>query len=145
MVNDDQVSPAIAGLSLRRLHDARVWPDQDVAAAFSRHVVGEAPVRAGAFVENFLGGAGEVLIQDQALLGMVDDWLCDLDEETFVDSLPLLRRAFGGFDGVGRTRLMQRVLRGRQEAGVVGAEEGEDNPAFDRALPLLRQILGIAS
>jgi hypothetical protein len=60
----------------------------------------------------------------------------------FTESLPLLRRALSGFDGVGRKRLMERIVGGRKEQAVV-AMAVEDNPAFERALPLLRQILGI--
>jgi hypothetical protein len=37
---------------------------------------------------------------------------------------------------------MERIVGGRKEQAVV-AMAVEDNPAFERALPLLRQILGI--
>lgn len=142
MVDDDQVAAGVAGLSLRRLHDTATWDEATTAAAFSRHVVGETPQRAGAFAESFLAGSAEVLIQDPALMFLMDDWLCGLDEEAFVESLPLLRRAFSGFDAVAAKRLLDRVRRGRQEAASPAAE-AEDNPAFERALPLLKLILGI--
>ncbi|MBW8733651.1 MAG: hypothetical protein JF571_04965, partial [Asticcacaulis sp.] len=142
MVDDDQVAAGVAGLALRRLHDTGTWDEAATAAAFSRHVVGETPARAGAFVESFLTGSAEVLIQDQALLFLMDEWLCGLDEEAFVESLPLLRRAFSGFDAVAGKRLLDRIRRGRQEAVALTARE-EDNPAFERALPLLKLILGI--
>jgi hypothetical protein len=141
MVDDDDVAAGVAGLSLRRLHDTATWDELTVTAAFSRHVVGETPQRAGAFVESFLTGSAEVLIQDQALLFLMDEWLCGLDEDAFVESLPLLRRAFSGFDAVAGRRLLDRIRQGRREAAPVTAVE--DNPAFERALPLLKLILGI--
>jgi hypothetical protein len=142
MVDDEQTVAPVAGMSLRRLHDLALWDEHTVAAAFSRHIIGETPARAGAFVESFLAGAAEVLIQDQVLLFLIDEWLCDLDEEAFTESLPLLRRALSGFDNAGRKRIMERIAGGRKEQTMVeiGAE---DNPAFERALPLLRQILGM--
>ena len=143
MVDDDQVAAPVAGLALRRLHDAGGWDETAVAAAFSRHIAGETPARAGAFVESFLAGSAEVLIQDGALLSLLDDWLCDLDEDSFVESLPLLRRALSGFESGGRRRLMARLKGGRQTVTHAVAADDE-NPAFDAALPLLRQILGLS-
>lgn len=142
MVDDESVVAHVAGLSLRRLHDIKLWDEHAVAAAFSRHIVGETPARAGAFVESFLAGSAEVLIQDQVLLFLIDEWLCDLDEEAFIESLPLLRRALAGFDALGRKRIMERITGGRKEQAAV-AIVTEDNPAFERALPLLKQILGM--
>nr|WP_250808302.1 DUF5682 family protein [Neorhizobium tomejilense] len=146
IVDDDQVVAQVKGVSLRRLHDRSAWTEEQVAAAFSRHIVGETAVRAGAFIENFISGSAEILIQDQALLFLVDEWLCTLDEETFVESLPLLRRALSSFDEPGRRRLMQRIVGGRQVSVVVTSEiHGDGNAAFDRALPLLHVILGISA
>jgi hypothetical protein len=142
MVDDESVVAPVAGVSLRRLHDLGLWDEATVAAAFSRHIIGETPARAGAFVEAFLAGSAEVLIQDQALLFLIDEWLCGLDDETFIESLPLLRRALSGFDAVGRMRMMERIAGGRREHVVADIAPG-DNPAFERALPLLRQILGM--
>lgn len=142
MVDDEHIVASVAGLSLRRLHDLSLWDETRIAAAFSRHIVGETPARAGAFVEAFLTGSAEVLIQDQALLFLIDEWLCGLDADIFVESLPLLRRALSGFDAVSRRRVMERIAGGRREHVVTELPAG-DNPAFERALPLLKQILGM--
>jgi hypothetical protein len=76
---------------------------------------------------------------------LLDDWLCDLTEDDFIESLPLLRRSFSTFDAVARRRLMERVSKGAQESTHGGKPSaGTANEAFDRALPLLYQILGIA-
>ena len=144
MVDDDQVAAQVAGLALRRLHDLRAWDLTQVASAFSLHTRGETPQRAGAFLENFLGGASEVLLQDQPLLQLLDEWVCELNEDDFVESLPLLRRSFSGFDAVARRRLMERIARGAHESTHSGEEShGGTSEAFERALPLLYQILGI--
>jgi hypothetical protein len=142
MVDDEHIAAPVAGLALRRLHDLSLWDETRIAAAFSRHIIGETPARAGAFVEAFLTGSAEVLIQDQALLFLIDEWLCGLDGDTFVESLPLLRRALSGFDAVSRRRVMERIAGGRREQVAAEVAVG-DNPAFERALPLLRQILGM--
>jgi hypothetical protein len=91
MVEDEQVAPQVVGLSLRRLHDMRAWDLEQVSSAFSLRSRGETPQRAGAFIETFLAGSSEVLLQDQPLLQLLDEWLCELAEADFIESLPLLR------------------------------------------------------
>jgi hypothetical protein len=144
MVDDEQVAPGVAGLSLRRLHDASAWPMQEVAAAFSRQMSGHAPQQSGAFLEGFLSGGSEVILHDHALLQLVDAWLCELPEQDFVESLPLLRRSLSGFDAVSRRRLMEQLKHSRTvAAGTPQVEAAEENLAFAAALPLLYKILGI--
>jgi len=146
MVNDDQVAAQVVGLALRRLHDLRAWDLARVGTAFSLRTHGETPQRAGAFIENFLAGGSEVLLQDQPLLELLDAWLCELTEDSFVECLPLLRRSFSAYDGVARRRLMERVSKGAHAS--THPEDplrGTSSEAFERALPLLYHILGIGA
>jgi hypothetical protein len=144
MVDDDQVAAPVAGLSLRRLHDLRAWALPAVAAAFSRHTTGQELQSAGAFLESFLSGGSEIILQDRSLLQLVDAWLCELREVDFIESLPMLRRSFAGFDGVARRRLMETIAKGpQQDSGLASAQNVEEDGAFAEALPLLYRILGI--
>jgi len=146
MVKDDQVAAQVVGLALRRLHDLRAWELHQVSSSFSLRTRGETPQRAGAFIENFLAGGSEVLLQDQPLLQLLDEWLCELTEDDFVESMPLLRRSFSAYDAVARRRLMEHVAKGAHEATHGETREaGGSNEAFQRALPLLYQILGMSA
>jgi len=144
IVDDDQVTSSIGGLSLRRLHDVRAWELERVAAEFARHTGSRQPKESGAFLEGFLRGGSEVLLQDEPLLQLLDAWLCELSETDFTDSLPLLRRSMSSFDTVARRRVLGKIQRGRQQ-GTSGASQlaPESNPAFEAALPLLYKILGL--
>jgi hypothetical protein len=144
IVSDDQVTPSIAGLSLRHLHDVRAWELETVAIEFARHTGPREPKESGAFLEGFLRGGSEVLLQDEPLLQLLDAWLCELSETDFTDSLPLLRRSMSSFDTVARRRLLEKVQRGRQQSTSAVSHGGpESNPAFEAALPLLYKILGL--
>ncbi|MNU33117.1 hypothetical protein D3C71_216750 [compost metagenome] len=147
IVDDDGVAAPVAGLSLRRLHDQKIWDEERIAASFSRHIVGETPQHAGSFLEAFLKGAAEILVQDAALLFIVDEWVSGLDEENFMETLPLMRRAFSEFETSGRRRVLERVSAGRRETAgaVIFADDAVNDESFERALPLLRTILGIAA
>jgi len=144
-VSDDQVAPSIAGLSLRRLHDVRALEPDKVASEFARHTGSRQPKEAGDFLEGFLRGGSEVLLQDEPLLRLLDAWLCELSETDFTDSLPLLRRSMSDFDAVARRRVFEKVQRGRQQSTAAASQPAtESNPAFAAALPLLYRILGLA-
>ena len=72
------------------------------------------------------------------------NWLCDLGEADFTESLPLLRRSTSSFDTVARRRLLEKVQHGRQERTGAGSQPDLAwNPAFEAALPLLYKILGL--
>ena len=144
IVSDDQVTPSIAGLGLRRLHDVRAWEADRVATEFARHTGSRQAKDSGAFLEGFLRGGSEVLLQDEPLLQLLDAWLCELSETDFTDSLPLLRRSMSSFDTVARRRVLEKVQRGRQQSTEMPSHFGTDlNPAFEVALPLLYRILGV--
>ena len=144
IVSDDQVTPSIAGLSLRRLHDVHFWEPEKVAAEFARHTGSRQPKESGAFLEGFLRGGSEVLLQDEPLLQLLDEWLCELGETDFTESLPLLRRSLSSFDSVARRRVLEKVQQGRQKTTSAGSQSAADsNPAFEAALPLLYKILGL--
>src|SRR5215475_13619828 len=144
IVGDDQVTSSIAGLSLRRLHDVRAWELERVGTEFARHTGPREPKESGAFLEGFLRGGSEVLLQDEPLLQLLDTWLCELSEADFTESLPLLRRSLSSFDSVARRRVLEKVQQGRQKSTSAGSQSTADsNPAFEAALPLLYKILGL--
>ena len=144
IVDDDQVTSSIAGLSLRRLHDVRAWELERVAAELARHTGSRQPKESGAFLEGFLRGGSEILLQDEPLLQLLDTWLCELSETDFTDSLPLLRRSMSNFDTVARRRVLEKVHRGRQQSTSATSHlVPESNSAFEAALPLLYRVLGL--
>lgn len=142
---DAQAAPAVAGLALRLLHDRQAWDVAQVAAAFARALTPPAaPAAAGAFVESFLAGGAEVLVQDRPLLAALDGWLAGLDEPDFIELLPMLRRGFADFAPGGRQRILALAGSGKVAEAAAAAEiEAAPGEAFERALPLLRTILGI--
>lgn len=143
IVDDEQSAPAVAGFALRRLVDLGLWSADAGAAAFARRM-SAAPLEAGAFLEHFVAGGAEILLQDPALLALVDAFIVELDDDSFLAALPLLRRAFSAFDSAARARLLEGVARGRRTPSLAPAPgPDEDDPAFAAALPLLLRILGV--
>jgi hypothetical protein len=103
--------------------------------------VGTPPAHAAAWVEGFLAGGGLLLVHDDALLELLDEWLADIAGDAFDDVLPLLRRTFGAFASGERRAIGERIAAGRSTSS-----DG-DGPAIDHAraalvLPTLGALLG---
>jgi hypothetical protein len=104
--------------------------------------VGTPPAQAAAWVEGFLAGGGLLLVHDEALLELLDDWLADIPAAAFGDVLPLLRRTFGSFDAGERRQIGERVAGARAaDAGAAGGL-GFDPARADQVLPTLSALLG---
>jgi hypothetical protein len=104
--------------------------------------VGTAPAHAAAWVEGFLAGGGLLLVHDDALLELLDDWLADIAADAFDDVLPLLRRTFGAFE-VGERRAIGERVAGEGRPG----RDSEDRIELDHdraatVLPTLSLLLG---
>jgi len=102
----------LAGRSCRLLHDDGLIPPEEVARrlglALSQAVD---PLQAGNWVDGLLRGSGLILLHDSALLGVLDDWVCGLDEDRFTNQLPLLRRTFSSFETGERRQIGERIKR----------------------------------
>lgn len=115
---------------------------------------GTPPADAAAWIEGFVGegsGGGMLLVHDERLLGLVDEWLTGVPAEAFTDVLPLLRRTFSAYEPGVRRTLGELVRRGPGAGGGATAA-GSGTPGFaaeldtvraDAVLPVVRLLLGL--
>ncbi|MGK5678053.1 DUF5682 family protein [Actinoplanes sp. URMC 104] len=134
----------IAGRLTRLLLDAGRLDGAEVRRRLRLPLtVGTPPAHAAAWVEGFLSGGGLLLVHDDALLALLDDWLADIPADAFDDVLPLLRRTFGAFEAGERRAIGERVAgprAGDPEAAAGGL--GFDPSRADLVLPTLSALLG---
>ncbi|GAA2499761.1 DUF5682 family protein [Winogradskya humida] len=102
--------------------------------------IGTPPAHGAAWVEGFLSGGGLLLVHDEALLELLDQWLADIPADAFDDVLPLLRRTFGAFATGERRAIGERIAGGASRAG--GEPLMLDHERAARVLPTLRALLG---
>ena len=101
----------VHGRATRVLHDSGYWSSGRVEARLGRALSPGTPPAVGAdFVEGFLAGSGTVLVHDADLLAVVDRWLSSLTPQAFDETVPLLRRTFGGVR-IGRAPPARRAGR----------------------------------
>lgn len=136
----------LAGAAARLLFDAQ---QADAGTTATRLGLALAPAQpthyATGWIEGFLRGSGLLLIHHRELFGLLDTWLGGLGEETFRETVPLLRRAFTDFSLPERRQIL--ALAGQDAAQpTAGSEVMEiDWARGRRVLPGLRQLLGVAS
>jgi hypothetical protein len=131
----------LAGRIVRLLVDATVLPREEAARRFAAHLsVGVTPADKAAWAEGFLAGRGLLLVHDRDLLGVLDSWVTGLDDDQFLDVLPVLRRAFGDFSPAERSNIADQLEH--LAAGTAPAAGTEPvDPA--RAAGVLRTVAGI--
>jgi hypothetical protein len=134
----------LAGAAARLLFDAGQADTEATATALGLALAPAQPTAyATAWIEGFLRGSGLVLIHHRALFDLLDTWLGSLPEDTFRETVPLLRRAFAEFSSPERRQIMDLAAAG--PAAPIAAAEALD---FDwkrgaRVLPVLRTLLGV--
>ncbi len=143
LARDAAAMPALRGFAARRCHDVERFPVEDGTGWFTRALSAAVPTKEAAdWLEGFLSAGAQLLMHDARFLGLVDGWLRGLDDESFTNLLPALRRSLSGLDATERRRLLGNLRGGRAVA-----TDGElviDEAAFAAAAPLLRQILGLS-
>lgn len=120
IVGDPSAAPLVVGAVARMLYEADRMAADDASTLLGRMLSPSVPaIDAAGFFEGFFTDSGPRLIHDGLLRAAVDGWMASLDEEAFVATLPLFRRAFGTMDRMERRRLMDALFERRSE-GVRG-------------------------
>jgi hypothetical protein len=151
------VHGTVGGRATRLLLDAGRISGPDANRRLSLHLsTGADSLDSAAWLDSFLSGDAALLLHDDELLAVVDDWLSEVSGALFDDLLPLVRRTFSAFSKPERHMVgtkLRRLASTADAAGTAGPRGagagGDDDPRFDevrarQALPVLRQILGAA-
>lgn len=133
----DRIHGSVAGRATRLLLDAGRLESADVAAKLSRRLSVATPApEAAAWLDGLLSGDATLLIYDPHLLQIVDDWVAGVQDESFDDVLPLLRRTFSAFSQPERREIGEQVSRVDKLARTAGPE----TPDLAVAGPAIRTI-----
>ena len=138
--------PLLCGHAVRLLLDDQACGTDDVSRHMSQALSrGTAPEAAAAWLQGFLTGGGMVLIHDDALFRLLDDWMSHLSPDHFTQILPLIRRSFSTFPTMERRQIGERVKRSGHAAPAPSAEAAQawDSTRAAAVVPVLKLILGL--
>lgn len=137
-------SALLRGVALRLLFDAQALSTEVVHTQLQQQLSpGAEPLEAAQWLDGFLNRNATVLLHDDAVWQMIDAWVVALDEEQLVRTLPLVRRTFAGFEAADRRDLGTRVKRAPMQTSVVVSAPDWNVARAERALPMLRELLGL--
>jgi hypothetical protein len=149
LLDNDAIHGLVRGWCCRLLLEQRSV-DEDELYRRARLALSPAlpALQAAAWIEGLLRGSGLVLLHEDALWAALDSWLRDLAPEAFVDLVPLLRRAFAGFQPPERRAMATKVKKLGDTSGPRGRTTAASSRAVDRqrgdlVLPILAHVLGI--
>lgn len=146
LANRDDVHGALVGRAVRLLTDAGVLTSGDAAVRLSAALsVGATAAQKASWVDGFVGGQGLLLVHDRPLLRLIDRWLRGLDDEQFMETLPVLRRTFGAFES-GERQAIGRAVRdtGAPTPAPAVAPAALDDERGRRAMGTVAALLGIS-
>ncbi|MEV0030812.1 DUF5682 family protein [Nocardia sp. NPDC050793] len=142
LADREDVHGALVGRAVRLLSDAGIIDDADSGRRLSAALsVGATPASKAAWIDGFLGGRGLLLVHDRELLRRIDDWLRGLDDDQFLETLPVLRRTFGAFES-GERRAIGRAV-GDTARTTTAERAGVDVERGRRAMRTAAEILGV--
>jgi hypothetical protein len=144
LLDRDGVHGLVVGRGARLLHDAGALAAEETARRLGLALSRAAdPAEAAAWIEGLLAEGGPILVHDDALRGVLDDWVTTLAPERFTEALPLVRRTFATFAAPERREIGRRLRRRGKGTAERAAEVGFDEATAAKALPLVAALLGL--
>jgi hypothetical protein len=132
----------VSGLATRLLFDTQTETIEHTNTRMSQALsIGVEPNIAAAWLEGFLNNSGMILLHDDGLWQLVNNWLTSLNDEYFLRILPLLRRTFANFNAPERRQLGERANQTAVTPNVTSLDI--DQARAEQTLPLIRQLLGL--
>jgi hypothetical protein len=111
VLEQKESAPKIRGGILRILYDKGIISLERTQKYFVLELSQRDELeKIGRWLEGFLFGSAGLLLYQPSLLMLLDDWISRLDQNRFMEVLPILRRTFSKYSGNEKQRIMRKVL-----------------------------------
>lgn len=141
------VNQLIVGCTCRLLLDAQYLSEADADKQLSYSLSSSnEPTDVAAWIEGFLKGSGMILIYDHKLWNLIYRWVAQIQEDIFMELLPILRRTFSKFEYAERRQIGEKAKEGviTENYSNVSATQNEiDETRASMVLPVLKMLMGI--
>ncbi|WP_221391086.1 DUF5682 family protein [Dyadobacter sp. NIV53] len=143
IVGSPQTAPLIQGNCCKILYDAHYLTNEETAVEFAKALsVNNESAFSANWLEGFLKDAATVLILDDNIWDVVNEWVTSLDKEIFLQVIPLLRRTFAIYNNVEKRKIAERVKQGKHQFVNTIVLSGIDEERARTVLPVLEKIMG---
>ncbi len=140
----NNAAPMMRGFAARQLMDIKALTDEPLHQLFYSSLSKALPVAdTSAWLEGFLKGGGTLLLIDENLWLIVNDWVQQLDEESFIQALPLMRRTFSNFTQAERRKLGEKAKHGGKNLVLMPQSQANFNrERATKSIPVIMDLLG---
>jgi hypothetical protein len=146
LITNENIHGLVRGRCCRILLEQQLLDGQEFQSFLQRALSPAEPVmQAAAWIEGVLQGNSLLILQQDNLWLALDQWLCQLTEETFINLLPIVRRTFANFQAPERQRMGEKVnhLYHTSHQTQQTGQDTLDHTRAELVLPLLAQIMGV--
>lgn len=140
------VHPLLSGYATRLMYDKGEITSEKMQHTLNFYSsVGTSPSDMAYWFEGFLRSSGSVLLLDDKLWALINSWICGLEEEVFMELLPILRRTFSEFTQPERRKLGEKAKQHQETRTDTATPAGIDYHTEDasQVIPLVYKLLGI--
>ncbi|MFN8674573.1 MAG: DUF5682 family protein [Candidatus Sericytochromatia bacterium] len=139
---NETINKLISGYADRLLLDANYIKIEDFEKkmAFSLSI-GKNISDASEWLEGFLKGSGVILIHNEKLLALIDNWLMSIPKDTFIEVLPILRRNFSNFTNAEKRQVGEIITNKKVETIVKLSDDSFSIERAEKVLPILDLFL----
>lgn len=142
--HNQNAAPVIAGYATRLLSDYKLLEGDELVKVFHFRMSRTTPPDvSAAWLEGFLKGSGTILLLDDTLWNVVNNWVASLEDEIFLQVLPLLRRTFSHFSTPERRKIGEKAKSGKSTVRASNSHEAFDEERGKRGIPVILQLLGL--
>ncbi len=141
------VHPLLSGYATRLLGDKGDITPEEMENTLSFYASpGNSPADIAYWFEGFLRSSGSILLLDDRLWNLVNNWICAQQPDTFTELLPIMKRTFSQFTTAERRKLGEKAKA--SGVGGVQVQSQSSTGAFNQkeaalVLPVMHQLLGL--
>lgn len=141
-----QAHPLLSGYCTRLMNDKGLIAFDEMETTLSFYSSpGHAAADIAYWFEGFLQSSGTILLLDDNLWNLVNNWVERQDDRTFIELLPILKRTFSEFSPAERRKLGEKAKNSGGNRATPGRQP--DNLNTEEALkvvPLISRLLGLS-
>lgn len=104
---------------------------------------GSSVERESQWLEGFIAGGATILIHDDVLWNIVDEWLRSQSSDRFIEQLPILRKCFAQFSREESAQLLNKAKHGKKLTAVHKLQQGFDYQTAEKALANAVKLLAL--
>ena len=136
--------PLLSGYCTRLLRDKNILGYEETAQTLSYYTSpGNTASDTAFWFEGFLKSSGTILLLDDQLWDLVNSWLATLNDGSFMELLPILRRTFSEYSLPERRKLGEKAKRTSAVKRVNAESEAFNGEDARKVIPLIERLLGI--